>query len=87
MKPIEFPEQNTVVAEDQPEYLDLPGLRHHNVEGELITCWSLSWRERFKVLFSGCVWLNMWTFNKPVTPVRLSVDKADMNLLVVRKVG
>ena len=73
MKIIKFKECNVTYAENQPEYLDLPGLRMP--DGELITCWKLSFIERFKVLFMGNLWLSILTFNKPLQPLKMTVDK------------
>ena len=73
MKAIEFKGFNTVYAKDQPEYLNLPGLKMP--DGELITCWKLSIKERLKILFTGKVWLSLLTFNKPLQPVKITIDK------------
>lgn len=73
MKPIEFPEQTCVYAKDQPEYLPLPARKTH--DGMVITCWSLTWRERFKILFTGRIWWSVLTFNRPLQPLLPSVDR------------
>ena len=73
MKPIEFPEQNCVYAKDQPEYLPLPV--HKTEDGMVISCWALTWRERFTVLFSGRLWHQVLTFNQPLQPQLLTVKK------------
>jgi len=79
MEIAEFKEQNTIVAKDQPEYLPLPAyMERQDPEGNLVCCWKLNLRERIKVLFTGKIWLNMLTFNMPVTPHRMSVDKWEM---------
>ena len=78
MNPIKFKEQNVVYAEDQPEYQPLPVYRKGGHQGELVSCWSLSFRERVKVLFSGKVWLAIWTFNRSLQPLKLSVHKEDV---------
>ena len=79
MKPIEFKEQNTVFAKDQPEYLPLPA---HRVEGDpkgqVIFCQSLSFLERVKLLFTGKIWVSFLTFNQPLTPSYFTVDKDDI---------
>jgi hypothetical protein len=67
MKPISFPEHNAVYAKDQPEYLPLPVYRDPN--GTVTSCWSLSFRERLKVLFAGRLWLTTLTFNHPLQPL------------------
>ncbi len=74
MKLIEFPEQNVVYAKDQPEYLPLPAMRTPGVDGELICCWQLSWRERVRVLFTGRIWHSILTFGKPLQPQLLQCD-------------
>ena len=68
MKPVEFPEQNVVYAEDQPEYLPLPALNTKNEHGEVISCWQLSFKERLRILFTGRLWVSLWCFGKPLTP-------------------
>ncbi len=78
MKPIEFPEQNVVFAKDQPEYQPLPAFRNNSPEGEVISCWQLSYRERLKILITGKLWVNLLTFNKPLTPSFFTVNKEDV---------
>ncbi len=70
---IRFPECNVVYAENQPEYRPLPALKME--DGEIVTCWKLSIGERLKILFSGRIWLNVLTFNKPLQPLLMSVNK------------
>ena len=72
MNPIEFPEQNCVYAKDQPEYLPLPV--HKTEYGIVISCWALTWRERFKLLFTERMWLSVLTFRHPLQPQLPSVD-------------
>lgn len=71
MKAVEFNGHNVVYAKDQPEYLPLPA--HRSKEGEVTTCWELSFLERLKVLWTGRVYLTQLTFNEPLQPVRMSV--------------
>ena len=78
MNPIEFPEVNCTYAKDQPEYLPLPVFKSYTPEGECVSCWQLSWRERLKVLWTGKLWLSMLTFHKPLTPVLPTVNKSDL---------
>ena len=78
MNPIKFKESNCIYAEKQPEYLPLPVLKLEDKEGKCISCWQLSWKERFKILCTGKMWLSIWTFNKPLTPVKLTVNKLDL---------
>lgn len=75
MKPIGFKEQNTVFAVDQPQYLPLPAHRDEGRQGRVTSCWQLSWKERWRVLFNGRLWLTQFTFHDPLQPQRPSVDK------------
>lgn len=72
MKPIKFKESNFTFAQNQSQYLPLPAWRKD--DGTVISCWQLSWKERFKLFINGRIWLKMLTFNKPLQPQRLSVD-------------
>ena len=79
MKLIEFPEQTVIIAKDQPEYLPLPAhLFAHDSSGRIACCWHLSFKERLKVLFRGVIWHEILTFNEPLQPQLLGVDKPDM---------
>lgn len=73
MNVIDFKEVNTVYAENQPEYLQLPA--HKTRDGEVISCWNLSFTERLRVLFTGKLWLQVLTFNSPLQPLLLNSKK------------
>jgi len=60
-----------VFAKDQPEYIPLPAIYK---DGIVTTRWSLSWRERFRILFSGSLWLMIATFGEPLQPVKMSTE-------------
>ena len=72
MIPIPFEGQNVVFAEHQAEYEPLPAYKHH--DGQIICCWGLSWRERFRILFTGVLWQSVLTFNHPLQPQYLSAE-------------
>jgi len=63
----------TVIAKDQPEYNPLPSMIA--LDGTVTTRWYLSFTERIKVLLFGDVYLQIMTFNKPLQPIKLSVDQ------------
>lgn len=65
MKPIEFPQQTMVWAKDQPPYLPLPAFVN---ERETISCWSLTWSERLRVLLFGRLWLRQMNFGQSLQP-------------------
>ena len=71
MRPMEFAEQNCVYAKNQPEYIPLPVYKTPN--GEVTSCWALTWRERLRVLLTGRIWWTVLTFNHPLQPQRPDV--------------
>jgi len=78
MKPIEFKEQNVVFAKNQPEYQPLPAFKIDSKQGEVISCWHLSFFERLRVLLTGKIWVSLMSFNTPLTPIFMSTKKSDM---------
>lgn len=78
MKPVEFKHQTAVYAKDQPQYQPLPALKIDSPEGEVISCWRMSIRERIKVLFTGRVWVSLTSFNKPLTPSYIAVNRKEV---------
>lgn len=78
MKPTSFKHQNIVIAKDQPPYTPLPALRLNTANGEVISCWKMSFKERVMVLFTGRVWFSLMSFNKPLTPSFMSVNRKDV---------
>lgn len=75
MKPIKFKQCNTTFAKYQDEYQTLPA--HINKElptGCVTSCWQLTWKERFILLFRGKLWLQQWTFHANLQPQLLLVN-------------
>ena len=68
---VKLPE--TVYAKDQPEYQPLPVFKID--DGTVLSRWKLSWRERLRALFQGDVYLFVCTFNAPLQPVMLQVER------------
>ena len=81
MKPINFEESNQTLGEDQPEYLALHVHRYSGHPSIVVSCWKMTFLERFKTLFTGKIWVNMMTFKKKPMPIRLDVDKPRMRKL------
>ena len=71
MKPVPFKEQTSRVAEHQDEYETLPAFVEQGDMGQVISSWSLTWRERLQVLLYGRVWLSVCAFGRPVSPVMM----------------
>lgn len=76
---IEFPEQTTTIAKSQPGYLPMPAHMFFNdSQGRIACCWQLTWRDRIKLLITGKIWHQILTFDKPLQPQLLTVDKPKM---------
>ena len=58
-------------AKDQPEYLPLPALRF--ADGLVLTRWRLSAEELAALVNGEDLYLSVWTFNRPLQPVLLTV--------------
>lgn len=71
---IELPE--VVYAKDQPEYRPLPC--HKSADGTVLTRWRLTLRERVRVVLRGDVYLFVSTFNKPLQPLMLQVERPEL---------
>ncbi len=75
----EFPEQTIVIARNQSQYKPLPAFKFKDdPEGRTVCCWEISFKERIKLLFSGKIWHQILTFNGPLQPQLLSLEKPDM---------
>lgn len=75
MKNVKFDGCNVVYGENQPEYIPLYAQKIDNVA---ITCYHLSLKERFKILFTGLLWLGQMTFGQPLQPQLPTVNKEDL---------
>jgi hypothetical protein len=78
MKPVVFKHANRVYGENQSEYQPLPALSLEDEQGHVVSCWKLSFLERIKLLFTGRIWMSLMTFNKPIQPSYLSVNRKEM---------
>ncbi len=78
MKPVKFKEQNVTYAENQKEYLALPA--HKSKDGNVVSCWRMTFRERIKALFGGRIWIMTMTFNKPLQPLLPAATKKCFDL-------
>ncbi len=78
-KLIEFPEQTVVIAKDQPEYNPLPAHQFKDETGRIACCWQLSIADRIRLLLTGKIWHQILTFNMPLQPQLITVEKPEMN--------
>lgn len=72
MKPIHFPETNVMYGRDQSEYLPLPAFT--DFDKLVVHCWYLSFWERVKLLFTGRLWITVFTFNEKPQPIKPQVN-------------
>lgn len=80
MTPVEFREQNTVLAKDQPQYRPLPVHLQLRLPGTATSCWKLTWVERLQVLVTGRLWLQQMTLGSPLQPQLPSVSKPPIDM-------
>jgi hypothetical protein len=73
VKPIYFKEVNYEYAKNQSEYLTLPSYR--TKDGIVTSCWKLNLFERIKLLFNGKIFVSQMTFNRPLQPQKLALNK------------
>ena len=69
MHPVEFPQQNKKIAEQQDEYLTLPAFVDG---GRTVSCWKVSFIERVIILVTGKLWLSQLNFSHPLQPQLVS---------------
>lgn len=67
--------QETIVAEHQDEYMNLPVISCG--DGVILSRWELSEEELKTVSETKSVWHFMHTFGNPVTPVSLQVERPE----------
>ena len=78
MKAVKFKEVNMTFAENQDQYNSLPVLKYTDKEGSVVSCFQLTWGERFRIFFNGKMWLMLLTFHKPLTPIFMTTKKSDV---------
>lgn len=62
MTPIKFHEQNSVLLKPEgmtdEQCISLPCFRNGE---QVISRWQMTWAERIKVLFTGKLWVSVWS--------------------------
>ncbi len=64
---IDLPE--VTLAKGQAQYRELPVYR--DCEGVVVTRWRVGLLERLRILFRGHMWLTVFTFHQPLSPLRI----------------
>jgi len=77
MNPVTFPRSNVTYAKYQPQYRPLPA-HYGEVNGQVTTCWRLTWKERIRVLLSGVVFHRCLTFDQPLQPMNMATRWRDL---------
>jgi hypothetical protein len=65
--------QHVVYAADQPEYNPLPVWR--KPQGEVVSRWRLTWRERIAALLGRPLYVEVLTFQAPLQPIYLTFSE------------
>jgi hypothetical protein len=70
-------------AKDQQEYMPLPAVLCADSHRTVITKWRLSFVERIKILFRGSLFHHQFSFDKPLQPIYISIEKPNLSLVPV----
>ena len=73
MKVIEFKQQTTVIAKDQDQYISLPAEVRKNEDGEVISCWQPTFKEKVRILFGANIYTTLLTFSGNIQPQRVTI--------------
>lgn len=93
MQPIPFPEQNTVIAEHQKEYLPLPAYVTDKPQGEVICRISVSPEELKEIVETGGFYLSVWCFRdsegkiNAFPPIRCFTENPFVNLYNINDIS
>lgn len=71
MQPINFKGVHVILAKDQEEYTPLPVAISPGPQGELTSVWEPTPEEREAIANGANIGLSIWTFLKPMQPVRV----------------
>lgn len=72
MTPTDFPESNfTFVRPPEMTEEECGDLKVHRTDATIISCWQLSWKERFRLLWTGRAWL--WIVGQGMPPVAMTI--------------
>ena len=70
MEPVDFPQAHrTYTKPHNMTDAECGALRVYDTGAELVSCWQLTWRERWQVLLRGRVWL--WVVGRSQPPVAI----------------
>lgn len=73
MKPSAFPQANMILTKP-PDMSDeqCGSLQVHRSDGQFISCWSLTWRDMIRLLWTRRIWL--WVLSDAHPPVAIQVE-------------
>lgn len=77
MEPIKFNEANVVYCKGQENLYDFfPALLFY--DGDVVTCWKLSFKDILRLIFTRKLWLCVENFNNPLQHLFMSTNKRDI---------
>jgi hypothetical protein len=75
-----YEEHEVVYGKNQPQYMQLPTLAFSDEVGVgLITRWRLTWRERWRLLFRGDLFVHIRTFGNALQPILPTTDAPEID--------
>ncbi len=75
--------KETIVAEHQDEYKNLPVVWCGEKEGQVaVSRWELSDEEIAKIIETKSIWVYLWTFGKPFNPMMITTTTPTIELQV-----
>lgn len=81
---ISFPEQNEVIAKDQPQYLPIPAYYvDKSPKGEIFMKIQPTPEELKQLNEQGHFWMSIWTFDNPLQPLRLFTESPFKQMIMV----
>ena len=81
---IEFPEQNEVIAKDQPQYLPIPAYYvDKSPQGEVIMKIQRTSEELLQLNTQGFFWAAVWTFDNAVQPMRFFTESPFKEIVMI----
>ncbi len=56
---------------------------HNSMDGTITISWKLTWKEKFRLLFTGVIWHQILVYKMQMQPQRLTTEKPTMNDLSI----
>lgn len=90
LKPVSGFDRSIAVAHtygmSKPEYQRLHVVKYKSRQGIVVACFGMTWKERFRMFFSGKVWLSVMTFDHKLQPIQLSATPLNYSVIDLMKI-